>query len=222
MGTLTLAEMRDELYLLLNSRDEVDPSVATGQTRLDRFLNWSYLKVQLPSTFEHVERQSSGTITLVTSTSSYTIPATIWAIDHIRYGAREKRISPMSRAQLSNITIPSGPPARFARWGTTLYLDATPTSTENGQTLTIYGWQEPESLATSGAASELNPVWDEVIIAGAAWRGWRSLGDHPRADVFREEFAAMANDMRSVLSQEAHIPGWRVEVGSRIEYGRGT
>src|SRR5512139_4284521 len=119
MGTLTRAEMRTELYLLLNSRDEVDPADAAGAARLDRFLNWAYLRVQLPSTFEHVETQTTQTITLATSDSDYAL--TVWAIDHVYYGNRSKRLSPLSRAQLSNLSIPSGPPARFARWGSTLY-----------------------------------------------------------------------------------------------------
>ena len=216
MGTNTLAEMRDDLYLLLNSRDEVDPDVAAGQTRLDRFLNWAYQRVQLPTTFEHIERQSTQTLTLVTSTASYTV--TLWAIDHIRYDNFKKLLRPMSRQQLSNATIPDGQPTRFARWGTSIYLDYTPTSTQNGHTLTMYGWTTPTTLATSSAASALNAVWDEVIVIGAAWRGWRSLGDHTRADVFREEYAALVNDNRSVLQTEGHIQGWRSDWSSGTEY----
>ena len=216
MGTLTKAEMRTELYLLLNSRDEVDPADAAGQVRLDRFLNWSYARVQLPSTFEHVEKQTTQSIAIVTSTTSYTL--TVWAIDHVLYSQRSKRLPPISRAQLSNLSTPSGPPTRFARWGNTLYLDTIPTSSENGHTLVVYGWQDIQTLAAAGAGSSLNSLWDEVIVTGAAWRGWRSLGDMARADIYREEYGALVNDARSVLSMEGHIPGWRVEVGTRTEY----
>lgn len=221
MGTMTLDEMKEELYLLCDSRDEVRfDDDGEGEAKLLRFLNWSYLRVQLPSTFEHVERFTSATVTLATDDYQYDVDSTIWAIDHIRYNDREKRLNPMSLAQLSNITRQSGPPNRFARMGTTLLLDTTPTSTENGHTLTVYGWMQPEALNASGAASELNPVWDEVIVVGAAWRAWRTFGDLARADVFREEYAALSNDNRSVLNMEGHIPGWRVEVGSRVEYTR--
>lgn len=216
MGTLTLAEMRTELYYLLDSADEV--MAGTGDIRANRFLNWSFYRIQLPNTFEHIERQTTQTITLVANTTSY--PVTVWAIDHIRYNNTYKRLNPMSRAQLSNLTLPNGQPARFARWGHSIQLDSTPTSAEAGHTLTVYGWQEPTILSTTGAASDLNTLWDEVIVTGAAWRGWRSLGDHVRADIFREEYAALVNDARSVLAQEGHIPGWRVEVGPRMEYGR--
>jgi hypothetical protein len=221
MGTMTLDEMKEELYLLCDSRDEVRfDDGSTGEARLTRFLNWSYLRVQLPSTFEHVERMTSAAITLATDDYEYAIDSTIWAIDHIRYNNREKRLNPMSISQLSNITRHDGPPNRFARFGTNLLLDTTPSSNENGHTLTVYGWMQPETLNTSSAASDLNTVWDEVIVIGAGWRAWRTFGDLARADVFREEYAALTNDNRSVLNMEGHIPGWRVEVGSRVEYNR--
>lgn len=215
MGSLTKVEMRDELYLLLDSRDEVDPSTAAGQARLDRFLNWSYKRIQLPTTFEHVEKMTTQTITLVASTGSYAL--TVWAIDHIRYDNFSKLLRPMSRTQLSNSTIPSGQPSRFARWGSTAYLDYIPTSTQAGHTLTVYGWAEPANLDTS-PGSALNSVWDEVITIGAAWRGWRSLGDHAKADLYREEYGAMVNDNRSVLNVEGHIEGWRPQWGALTDY----
>ena len=216
MGLNTLAEMRTDLALMLDSREEADPNTTAGQTRLDRYLNWSYLRIQLPTTFEHVELMTTQTVTLVTSTASYSI--TPWAIDHVRYNNFEKLLRPMSRTQLSNITIPSGQPSRFARWANTLYLDYIPTSTQNGHTLTIYGWLQPAVLATSSAASSVNTVWDEAIVVGAAWRGWRSMGDHPKSDVYREEYAALVNDNKSVLEMEGHIQGWRAQWGSRFEY----
>ena len=215
MGLNALTDMRTDLALMLDSRTEVDPDTAAGQARLDRYLNWAYLRIQLPSTFEHVERMTTQTVTLVTSTSSYSI--TPWAIDHVRYDNFEKLLRPMSRTQLSNITIPSGQPSRFARWGSTLYLDYIPTSTQNGHTLTIYGWQQPAVLSAT-PASDLNQVWDEVIVIGAAWRGWRSMGDHPRSDTYREEYSALVNDNKSILEMEGHIQGWRSQWGSQFDY----
>jgi hypothetical protein len=218
MGTNLLSDMRSDLYLLLGSRDEVDPTTAPGQARLDRFLNWCYLRIQLPSTFEHVERQTSEILTLVTSTTSYSIA--VWAIDHIRYDNFSKLLRPMSKTQLSNSTVPAGQPSRFARWGQFISLDYSPTTTQNGHTLTVYGWIQPSALtnSVSVAASSLNSVWDEVIVAGAAWRGWRSLGDSVRADTFREEYSALVNDNRSVLSFEGRIEGWRASYGSTQDY----
>lgn len=216
MGVDTRADMRSDLYLLLDSRDEVDPTTAAGQAKLDRFLNYSYMRLQLPTTFEHPEMMTTQAIVLATGVGS--VAVTPWAIDHIRYNNYGRHLRPMSRAQLSNTTIPSGEPTRFARWGSTLYYDYIPTSAQNGHTLTIYGWAAPTTISASSAASLLSVVWDEVIVVGAAWRGWRSLGDHVRADVFREEYAALVNDNKSVLQVEGHIPGWRAQYGSSVEY----
>lgn len=216
MGTNTLAEMRTDLHLLLDSRDEVDPNTSAGQARLDRFLNWAYLRIQLPTTFEHIETQSSQTLTLVAGTDNYAV--TLYAIDHIRYDDFSKLMRPMSFQDRNNTTINSGQPGRFARWGSRIYLDYNPSSNQAGDTLTIYGWATPVVLASSSAASILNTVWDEVITIGAAWRGWRSLGDQPKADTYREEYGALVNDNKSVLHTEGHIQGWRTKVGPIQDY----
>ena len=212
MGLLTLVEMRAELWPKMETTDEYDPTTdATKQARCDRALNFSYQRIQIPSTFDHIEKQASQTIPLVTSTSDYAI--TLYAIDHMRYEPFFKTIRPMTRRQLSEIRQASGPPTRYARWGGRIYLDYIPSATENGSILTIYGWAAPTTLVTSGAASILTSVWDEVIIVGAAWRAWRSMGDQPRADIFREEYAALVNDNRDILSLEAFDQGFVSSVG---------
>lgn len=216
MGTLTRDEMRTDLSLLLDSRDEVDPTVTAGQSRLDRFLNWSYQRLQLPTVFEHLETQTSQSVVLVAGTDNYAL--TMFALDHIRYDNFSKVLRPMSLQQRNNTTINVGQPARFARWGTRIYLDYNPSSAQAGHTLTAYGWATPIALATPNAASILNAVWDEVIVIGAAWRGWRSLGDQPKADLYREEYGALVNDNRSVLQVEGHIQGWRTTVGPIQDY----
>lgn len=209
MGLLTKTEFREELYSLLDNAQEVAPQSlggdATTQALCDRYLQFAYARVWLPSTFEHVEAQTTQTITLVTSTASYTL--TVWAIDHVRYENGGKTLPPMTRVQLSQRgTTILGPPARFARWGTLLYPDRVPTSAENGHTLTVYGWRQPPTWGDT--VSELRSEWDEVILEGAAWRGWVRLGDLPRADIHRENYAALVNDNRTVLSVEARQEGW--------------
>lgn len=215
MGVDTLANMRTKLWYLLDTADEVDPSTPAGQSRADGFLNWSYQRVQLPSTFEHVETQTTQAITVVTSDFDYTL--TLRAIDHVVYQLGQtdfKILNPRSRDQMSRMVRASGPPDNWARWGTTLYLNNTPTATENGKTITVFGWANPVALATSSAASILTVEWDEVIVVGAAWRGWRSLGDQARADVYREEYGALVNDNKAVMSLEGHVRGWVTSVAS--------
>lgn len=208
MGILSLTDMRSSLALLLNTRDEVSTSTAAGQARLDQYLNWAYARVSHPSIFEHVELQTSTTLTLVTNQQNYTLAtATIFAIDHIYYAAQNKRLYPMSRRALSDQTVPSGMPTRYAHWGTTVWLDRVPTTAENGQVLTVFGWSLPTALAAS-PASLLHALWDEVIVIGGAWRGWRYLGDLARSDTYREEYAALVNEVKDTLTVEAKDIGW--------------
>jgi hypothetical protein len=209
VGTLTLQFMRDDLYSLLKNASEYDPTIAAGQALCDRMLNYSYLRVQRPETFDHLQRQSSQVVPLVAGTSSYAI--TLGTIGHVQYVASatyNKRLTPMRYYQLLNNIIVSGPPSRYARWGPSLYLDYIPSVNEAGQLVNVFGWSVPITLAVSSAASDLDSAWDEVIVIGAAWRAARRLGEQVLADMFREEYGAMVNDAKSNMNKEADDPGF--------------
>lgn len=211
MGDLTLAQMRTELSLLVDSGTEYDPLTASGQTRCDRALNFTYKRIQRPNTFNHIELQSVETLTLAAGTESYA--TTLYAIDHARYSQVPRRLNPMTMRQRSTLTLPSGPPTRYTRWGTNIYFDHIPSAAEAGHTIQLFGWAALVSLASTGPASVLNSEWDQAIITGAGWYAWRSLGDQSRADILREEYAALVNDAKDILSIEAHDEGWQVSVG---------
>lgn len=206
MGTLTLSVFRTELWYLLEQNSELDPSVAANQTRLDRWINMAYARVARPSTFRHMEIETTANLTLVTATPSYTLAATIWATDHIHYVEGNYSLRRIIRRELSNRTIGSGAPTEYARWGRTIYLDRSPTSTENGHTLRVFGWLIPTQLSTD-VATVLTFHWDEAILKCAAWLAWQALGDSAKADYFREDYAASVNDVREVLGDEARDTG---------------
>src|SRR5258708_4704206 len=147
MGTLTQAEFRTELWLLMKSADEFDPSVAGGQARCDRFLNISYKRIQLPSVFDHIEKQDIQVVPLVAGTGTYTV--TLHNLSHIQYvqsSIFNRRVRPMTRPQMSALVRTSGPPTRYARWGGLIYLDYIPSAAEAGQTLNLFGWTEPTAI----------------------------------------------------------------------------
>lgn len=219
MGELTLAQMRTELSLLIDTAVEYDTSTLAGQSRCDRALNFAYKRIQRPSTFNHIEKQTSEVLTLVASTDSYA--STLYAIDHARYSQVPRRLMPMTMRQRSDLVISNGPPTRYTRWGTNVFFDHVPTAAEAGQTVTLYGWSALTTLATTLAASALNSEWDQAIIVGGAWYAWRSMGDQTRADTLREEFAALINDAKDVLAIEANDQGWQINVGSP-DFGGGS
>lgn len=217
MGLLTAVELETELYYALDSADEFDPSTPAGAANCLRALNFSYMRLQLPSVFDHIEKQTTQAIVLATGTGSY--PITLRELDHIRYNNIPRRLKPFNIRRRSQGLQSPGSPTRYARWGSSIYLDFIPTLAENGHTLTAYGWAEPTQLVTSsGAASILNSVWDEVILVGGKWRGWRRLGEGVKADMHREEYAAMVNDNKSVLQAEAFDQGFAPEIGTAADY----
>ena len=224
MGLLTLAQARDELWLLIDKEEDYDPSSASADdlAQLDRWLLRSYLRVQLPTTYEHPENQTRQDLTLATDDVDYT--SVLYAIDHVRYVEGGFNLKHNTRKSLSEFirdsaNLSSGRPSTYAKWGSTIYIDRKPSSSENGHTLEVYGYQIDTDLAASGAFSQLHTVWDAPIITGAAWFAWLSLGDEPRADYYRETFAALVNDNRSLLDYEANDTlDMRVRGPSR--YGR--
>lgn len=207
MGTLTLPDFRTELWQLLEHHEDADPSGgATITGRIDRWINYGYLRVSRPSTFRHMETETTTNLTLVTSTASYTLASTLWAIDHIAYSGQGYSLRRTIRREMSNRTLGDGRPTEYARWGRTVYVNPVPTSNENGDTLVVYGWLIPTVLSGT-AATILTSHWDEPILEWAASVGWRNLGDTARADYHRENYAALVNDIREVLDEESRDTG---------------
>ena len=202
MGNLTLPNFEDEVWLSLEHHTDADPADATKQVRLDRWINQAYLRISLPTTFPHPELQETQALTLVTSTQSYALAATRWAIDHIRYVDRNRNLKRVSKEALDrlNVTNP-GEPSWYARWGNTVYLNRTPSSSENGDTLTVYTWQIP-TLLTGAATTVLRSIFDEPLVELATAIGWRRLGDFARADAHLTTYAALLNATRTLDAVE--------------------
>ena len=199
MGSLTLTNLETEVWLSLEHHTDADPADATSQAHLDRWINQAYLRISLPTTFPHPELQETQTVTLVTSTQSYALTSTRWAIDHIRYVDRNRNLKRVSKEALDRLnTTNTGEPSWYARWGNTIYLNRTPSSNENGDTLTVFTWQIPTLLTTGASTTVLRSIFDEPLVELAAAIGWRRLGDFARADAHLTTYAALLNDIRTL------------------------
>ena len=203
MGDAQLVDLRDDLWLSLEHHTDADPSVAANKTRMHRWINQAYRHLALPTTFRHPELHTTQTITLVTGTQSYAITATNWAIDHIRYNFRNINLKRVSKEAMDRlIWTNTGPPSLWSRWGNVVYLNRTPSSSENAQTLTAFCWLVPTLLAGDSDVTAVRPIFDEPLVEYAAALAWRRLGDIPRSDSHRETYAALINDIRTLDSAE--------------------
>lgn len=208
-GVLTLAQMRSELRFNLDNREATD----IPDTTLTRWLNWSYLHVCGPKVYRHPAMQQSQTIALVSGTYTYSLASTVDSIYGIYNVTDGYRLVPRDiRWWDERPRSAAGRPAVYVRWGSSLYLHATPADSDAGKSITVRHLAIPTLLSADGDLTVLTPVWDEIIIMGAAWRGWRSLNRPDHAEIAKQDFTQMVNEVAEVTHTEAEDWGRRREV----------
>ena len=213
MGTMTFAEMRDELMFALDNRGETTASGVTP-ARKSRWINSAYRHVSMPSVFRHRELEVSQDVTLVTSTASYSLNSDLWAIQSVynTTSLRERRLRPRSMRQLDSMLTTLGEPTLYARWGNTIHLRRVPSSSFNGDTLRVRYWDRPSLLSADSDLSVLTDEWDEIIIMGARWRGWLWMNVPDRAEQARQDFGRMINEITDTFQLEGEDTDWNPEV----------
>jgi hypothetical protein len=216
--------MRDETRFWLGGRQSDDEGMTDA--RVDLFLNWAYRHISRPTIFPHRELQSSTTFTFTTSDGDYAFVADIGltaasnlvAIRDLVNESQGNRLEPRSIRQLDEFrfdaagSLIEGRPELYALDGTTLYVYPAPSSSYNGDTVRLRYWAEIAALASSGAASTLATDWDEVIIQGAVWRGWKALNQPERAEIAKVEFGQLTNEVTDRLSLDVEDRGWEFDV----------
>ena len=66
---------------------------------------------------------------------------------------------------------------------------------EASQTIWLRIYLEPPRfVGTLTDTTLINSYWDDVIVCGASWRGWRYLGEFQRAEAMKQEFAMLIRD----------------------------
>lgn len=241
MGNLTLSEFRDELRFELDNTttDEVAGSSLT------RWINQAYLHVCQPHLYLHRELQVEVLVPMATDTVQYTldtsvggytvnrfvptgnpgglasVPAAVTSVYHVRdttvaVSALRKKLQPVEVQQIDeDQLLTQGQPYYYAVWRQQLYIDKRPTSVENGQLLVVRAYMLPAQLSADTDETTVAAAWDNVILAGAAWLGFRKLGDRDAAAEYRLEFGRLFRDVSDWQQVEmmdrlagftAHVP----------------
>jgi hypothetical protein len=66
-------------------------------------------------------------------------------------------------------------------------------------------------LTAGAGTTAIHERWDEIIVEGATWRGWKDLNNIDRADQARDEFARMINEVTDIAKIEAEDWGSSAE-----------
>ncbi len=225
MGLESLANMRSAVRYNIGNPG----TTAVTNTQVDRWINDSYRQVAGPNVFKHRELQEPQTsIVLVQGQVTYTITApsagTIWTLLNVIHyetttdpppvGTARRKVHRGFVEQFDQILQPTGRPNEFDVWNNLLELDRIPGAAEAGQILRFRAYIEPPPLLASASlgVTLLRPAWDEVIVAGATWRGWQARQRYDRADYWRVEAASLTANVVKQFEIEAEDPDLTMEV----------
>jgi hypothetical protein len=210
MGTMGLDDFRTEVRYMLDNR-QADSGGPTD-AQIDRYINWAYNHVSRPNVYRHRELQAPQNVTLATDDRDYALSPVPHAVYDVYNSTQGYKLTPKSIRDLDDIPITGARPQRYAVYGNTLFVDPQPTASEgNGDTVVVRYWQSPTILSGTNT-TVLRDEWDDVIVSGAAWRGWAALSQPERAFFFRDEFAAKILDVQNILKVEGEDTGWQWEV----------
>lgn len=216
MGALTETDFQSELVYMLDGRDDI-----VAARRL-RWLNQTLLHVAMPSIYRHRELELTDSFALATDDIDYSITEAtlgrkLWVLYDVFYIAgtsltdvtlRRERLQSVGMRKMDLITTrATGEPNKYALWGETLFTDTRPTASENGNLIALRGYWSPTLMTSGGGSHELRAEWDEVILYGAQWRAWKALGLVERAELAKEDFASMMNEITNQRRLDAEDPG---------------
>jgi hypothetical protein len=223
MGTLQLSEFRTELQLALKNRS--DAAVTTA--RMNRWLNAAYRHMCLPNVHAFREMQATHDITLVASTSSYSISeATVgFKIIGTRgvYNildvpetptSRKRKLSPRNIRWFDQRTLSPGSPQVYAVEGQTILISNVPTAVEAGQIVRLRAWREPAALALDTATTVIASYYDEPLLIGAQWLAERTLGYRELAEATKQNYIGLLNEGPETEQLEAEDWDFQVDVNT--------
>ena len=223
MSTMPLSEMRDALRWDLENNGTLTPA------QLNRWINWSYLHISQPNIHPHQSLQATGTVPLVLDQVEYPLTGlgfVLWGVYSCTY-IKGTTVAPTNYRRrlkgggdirwLDAQFASSGEPSSYAVWGgaaggQTLHINARPSSGVVGNLLLIRGYKQPTLLAADTDKTVMHDLWDEAILLGARWRGWRSLTRPERAEIARVEFGLQVNEIQNALKLDASDWGGRFEI----------
>lgn len=216
MGTMTGAEFYTELKAGLGQQTTTSLPAANAVW----MLNWTLDHLASPRIYRHPELQETTSQTLVTGTALYnivggssgeTIALNSVVIAHPTDTYRRRRLRRLRDRDAFEESgrRPAQEPLFYAQWGSSqIEVLPAPSSNENGWSLFIRRIKAPAKWTSANltAGSVVSPYatcWDEAILQGALWRGWRWLTNWERAEQAKGEFGQLVNEIAERQRVEA-------------------
>lgn len=178
-----LSTLRDELRARTGNRS----TSALPEDRLDFLLRQSILQISSPKVHRHADLESTISVSTADGDDKVEVGATLWTI----YSARDttttnvRRLEAVGAQTMDEYEKTSGPPLRYARWGsfddgTVLELDPIP---DGVYTLKVRGYLYPTFTLDGNdlltGECPLREVYDEAVLLGAEYRAWMNVLQNP-------------------------------------------
>lgn len=216
MGTMTGVEFYTELKAALGQQTTTSFPAANAVW----CLNFTLDHLASPKVYRHPELQETTTGTLGTGTRLYnivggssgeTIALDSVVIAHPTDTYRRRRLQRLRARDAFEESgrRPNQEPLWYSQWGASqIEVHPAPSATENGWSLLIRRIKAPAkwtsgNLTSGSVVSPYATVWDEAILQGAIWRGWRWLTNWERAEQAKGEFGQLVNEIADRLRVEA-------------------
>lgn len=179
MGDLTYTQIEAEVKVELVQRDDIDAVIQ----------NSIYHAYQdIATIFHHYELEVSDTFPLVVGTREYdltTIVDYLRVILSVRNTTKGKKLDKVDwRIFDSMSSFSSGPPSRYARFGSKIEFDTLPDATD---TIKIKFARKVTAIS-AGQTTLLLPEWDEGIVLGAIYRALERVKEYDQAEVAKNRY----------------------------------
>lgn len=192
-----ISDLRDHLGV-----DSGDPG--WDNTGCLRVLNRSLW--ELLNKFNFREKETSYSFSSIVGTRDYIVPGDFEALKLISIeDLLTFKHTPLARTDITvyerdyvNSTDFYGKPTKYLRYNNFIRLQATP---DNVYNLTVYNLLTLQDLQ-SGGSVDIPREWDELILQGGVYRGYKILGDYTRAMLARRDQADLVDSTVPVESKE--------------------
>lgn len=182
---IILTDLQTELldHLGVTSTDSIGVT-----SSLNRLINWS-LDALLDS-FEFRAEETSSNFSTAEGTIIYNVPADLDSLERLAIEdlntLKHSDLIPFEIDDYENVyvndTSAEAKPEKYVRRGSTIMLWPTP---DNIYTIINYYRKILPDMSSGSDLTGLPPIWGELVLYGAVWRGFAKLGDIDRMEKFK-------------------------------------
>ncbi len=195
MGTLN--EIRDLVRFNLDNRSDLTDA------RVDGWINQTLLHVSKPEVYRHPQLETTELVTMVAGTSTYALANTrtrfVEGVRNTRALQGYQLLKKNKRWLRERVQDTLGRPSHYTTFGTlgvenNIQVWPTPDASWTDD-LEVEEYLVPVLLTGDADPSPFSDDWDEILIAGGTWRGFRDLQKFVTADSYRETYANLVNEL---------------------------